>query len=157
MTITVQELPEKRVAVMEHRGDPMRLSDTLDNLISWAKDQPIDIKPKVGGTNALGFGYHDPRDVPAEEFRFDLALEVPKNYELDGQVEERVLPAGRYAVTTHKGNRYNIGDTIDTIYRDWLPNSDEELADMPCVFCYRNFEHEVAATELLTDIWVLLK
>jgi len=34
MTITIKELPAKRVAVMEHHGDPMRLSDTLDKLIT---------------------------------------------------------------------------------------------------------------------------
>lgn len=37
MTITIKELPSVRLAVMEHYGDPMRLSDTLDKLIVWAK------------------------------------------------------------------------------------------------------------------------
>jgi len=37
MTITIKEQPSKRLAVMEHHGDPMRLSDTLDKLITWAK------------------------------------------------------------------------------------------------------------------------
>lgn len=42
ITIKMKELPAKRVAMMEHHGDPMRLSDTLDKLITWAKAQPID-------------------------------------------------------------------------------------------------------------------
>lgn len=155
MTITIKELPEKRLAVMEHRGDPLKLSDTLDELITWAKTQPIDLKPKAD--EAFGFGYHDPREVPAEDFRFDLALSVPQNFKLNDQVIERKLPAGRYAVTTHKGSRDNIGDTIYGLYRDWLPESGEELGDLPCIFCYQNFDHEVAETELMTEIWVLLK
>lgn len=110
MTITIKELPSKRLAVMEHRGDPMRLSDTLNELITWAKAQPINLKPKPG--EAFGFGYHDPREVKPEEFRFDLALAVPNDFKLNGQVIEKVLPAGRYAVITHKGSRDNIGDTI---------------------------------------------
>ena len=155
MTITIKELPAKRVAVMEHHGDPMRLSDTLDKLITWAKSQPINLKPKAG--EAFGFGYHDPREVKPEEFRFDLALSVPQDFKLNDQVTERTLPAGRYAVTMHKGSRDNIGDTIYSIYRDWLPQSGEELGDLPCIFCYYNFDYEVAETESLTEIWVLLK
>ena len=155
MTITIKELPEKRLAVMEHRGDPLKLSDTLNELITWAKTQPIDLKPKAD--EAFGFGYHDPREVAAEDFRFDLALSVPQNFKLNDQVIERKLPAGRYAVTTHKGSRDNIGDTIYALYRDWLPESGEELGDLPCIFCYHNFDHEVAETELMTEIWVLLK
>lgn len=155
MTITIKELPTRRLAVMEHHGDPMRLSDTLDKLISWAKSQHVNLKPQPG--DAFGFGYHDPREVKPEEFRFDLALSVPNEFKLNDQVIERFLPAGRYAVTTHKGSRYNIGDTIYSLYRDWLPKSGEELDDLPCVFCYYNFDHEVAETELLTEIWVLLK
>ncbi|MBL3284519.1 AraC family transcriptional regulator C-terminal domain protein [Rickettsiales endosymbiont of Paramecium tredecaurelia] len=81
MTITIKELPAKRVAVMENHGDPMRLSDTLDKLITWAKVQPINLKPKAG--EAFGFGYHDPREVEPEEFRFDLALSVPQDFRLD--------------------------------------------------------------------------
>jgi AraC family transcriptional regulator len=155
MTITIKELPAKRVAVMEHHGDPMRLSDTLDKLITWAKSQPINLKPKAG--EAFGFGYHDPREVKPEEFRFDLALSVPQDFKLNDQVIERTLPAGRYAVTMHKGSRDNIGDTIYSIYRDWLPQSGEELGDLPCIFCYYNFDYEVAETEALTEIWVFLK
>ncbi len=133
----------------------MRLGGTLDKLITWAKAQPINLKPKPG--EAFGFGYHDPREVKQEEFRFDLALSVTQDFKLNDQVIERTLPARRYAVTMHKGSHDNIGDTIYSIYRDWLPQSSEELGDLPCIFCYYNFDYEVAETEALTEIWVLLK
>jgi AraC family transcriptional regulator len=155
MTITIKELPVKRLAVMEHHGDPMRLPDTLDKLIMWAKMQSINLKPKPG--EVFGFGYHDPREVKPEEFRFDLALSVPQDFKLNDQVLERTLPAGRYAVTRHKGSRDTIGDTIYSLYRDWLSQLGEELGDLPCVFCYYNFDHEVAETELLTEVRVLLQ
>lgn len=70
-----------------------------------------------------------------EEFRFDLALSVPQDFKLNDPenlgVTERTLPAGRYAVTMHKGSRDNIGDTIYSIYQHWLPQSGEELGDLP--------------------------
>lgn len=155
MTIEIKSQPAIRLAVIEHHGDPMALSKTVEKLITWAKAQPIDLKPKAG--HAFGIGYHDPREVPPEEFRFDLALKVPEKFKLNGEVAERILPAGRYAMTTHKGSRDNLGDTVCKLYREWLPETNEELADHPCVFSYINFDDEVAETELLTDIWVLLK
>ena len=87
----------------------------------------------------------------------DLALTVPDKFKLSDEVIERVLLSGRYAITTHKGSRDNIGDTIYGLYREQFPESGEELGDLPCIFCYHNFDHEVAETELLTEIWVLLK
>jgi len=70
MNIIIKELPAKRVAVMEHHGDPLKLSDTLDNLIKWAKAQNIDLRPKPG--EAFGFGYHDPNEVDPEEFQDNI-------------------------------------------------------------------------------------
>ena len=155
INVNIKELPARRLAVIEHYGDPKKVGETASKLIAWAKAQPVNLKPKPG--EAFGFGYGDPKEVPAEEFRFDLAITVPQTLKLDGEVIEKYLPAGRYAVTMHKGSRDNIGDTIYSIYRDWLPQSGEELGDLPCIFCYYNFDYEVAETESLTEIWVLLK
>jgi len=155
MEITVKNLPTKRLAVMEHRGDPMKLGITLDKLISWSKAQPIDLKPKPG--KSFGLGYSDPRDTPPEDFRFDLALCIPEAYKLNDKVKEKNIPSGKYVIATHKGSRDNLGDTIYSLYRNWLPKAGEELGDFPCIFCYYNFDHEVAESELLTEVWLLLK
>ncbi len=155
MNVTIKELPARRLAVIEHHGDPKKVGESVSKLIAWAKAQPIDLKPKPG--EAFGFGYSDPKEVPAEEFRFDLAITIPRQLKLNGEVIEKKLPAGRYAVIFHKGSRDNINEKIYWLYRDWLPESKEELGDLPCIFCYYNFDHEVAETELLTELWVLLK
>jgi len=155
MNVIIKNLPYRRLAAIEHYGDPKKVGEAVNKLIEWAKSQPKKLKPASG--EAFGFGYSDPNDVPAEEFRFDLAITVPKNYKLDGHVVEKKLPEGRYAVAVHKGSRSNVADTIYGLYRDWLPESGEELGNLPCIFCYLNFEDEVAETELMTEIWVLLK
>jgi AraC family transcriptional regulator len=156
INVSVKELPARRLAAIEHYGDPKKVGESASKLIAWAKAQPLSLKPKPG--EAFGFGYGDPKEVPAEAFHFDLAITVPKTLMLeDGEVIEKQLPAGRYAVISHKGSRKNINEKIYWLYRNWLPESKEELADLPCIFCYYNFDHEVAETELLTEIWVLLK
>lgn len=155
MNVIIKNMDARRLAVVEHRGDPRMLGESVSKLINWAKSQPVNLKPKAG--EAFGFAYDDPKLTPAADFRFDLGITIPEQLILKGEVIDKRLPAGRYAIAMHKGSRENIGETVYAIYRDWLPNSVQELADLPCIFCYYNFEHEVAETELLTECWLLLK
>lgn len=155
MNVTIKNLKERRLAVLEHHGDPEKLAESVNTLINWAKEQPINLKPRAG--DAFGFAYDDPKLTNPAEFRFDLGLTIPEQLKLEGEIVEKRLPQGRYAVATHYGSRNNIADTVYGMYRDWLPDSEEELADLPCIFCYYNFDHEVAETELITECWLLLK
>ena len=155
MNIDIKQIGTRRLAVFEHRGDPRLVGDTVNKLVTWAKSQPINLKPKPG--EAFAYAYDDPKTTAADDFRLDLGITIPEHFKLQGEAIEKRLPAGRYAVTMHKGSRENIGDTVYPLYRDWLPQSGEELGDLPCIFCYYNFEHEVAETELLTECWLLLK
>lgn|SRR3990167_890597 len=153
--VNIKNIKARRLAVLEHRGSFEKLGDSLNKLINWAKAQPTNLKPKAG--EAFGFAYDDPKTTPAKKFRFDLGISVPEQLKIEGEVVEKRLPAGRYAVAVHKGSRDDIGDTVYGLYHDWLPKSDETLGDLPCIFCYYNFDHEVAETESLTECWLLLK
>lgn len=155
MKVDIKNIKARRLAVVEHHGDPDLLANTLNDLISWSKAQAMDLKPKPG--ESFGFAYNDPKATPKDEFQFDLGITVPEQLKLSSPVIEKRLPAGRYAVAIHKGSHDNIGETVYALYRDWLPKSDEELGDLPCIFCYHNFAHEVAETELLTECMLLLK
>lgn len=155
INVTIKNIQARRLAVVAHRDDPEKMGDSVNKLITWAKSQSINLKPKAG--EAFGFAYDDPKTTEPAEFRFDLAITVPEQLKLEGDIIEKRLPAGRYAVTMHKGSRDNISDTVYSLYRDWLSSTGEELGDLPCIFCYYNFDHEVAETEFLTECWLLLK
>ena len=154
MKVVIKEMKARRLAMLEHRGDPKKMGESVNKFINWRKSKSLG-RPKPG--ESFGFGYDDPKTTPTDEFRFDLGATVPEQVQLGGDIVEKRIPAGRYAVAVHKGSRDDISDTIYGIYRDWLPESGEELGDLPCIFRYYNFDHEVAETELLTEIWVLLK
>lgn len=153
MNVTIRNMSARRLAAFEHRGNPNKLGESANKLITWAKSKSISLKPG----EAFGFAYDDPTQVQPEEFRFDLAVTIPQTLKLTGEIVEKELPEGRYAIAIHKGSRNNIGDTVYGLYRDWLPQTNEELGELPCIFCYYNFDHEVAETELLTECWLLLK
>lgn len=155
MKVEIRNINKTRLAVIEHRGDPKLVTESVNKLISWAKAQSVNLKPNPG--EAFGLGYDDPNTTPASEWRFDLGIKVPENLKLEGNIVEKYLPSGRYAIAMHKGSHDSIDETIYYLYREWLPNAGEELSDFPCVFCYYNVEHEVAETELLTECWILLK
>jgi AraC family transcriptional regulator len=155
MKVDIRNIDKIRLAVVEHKGDPKFVADSVNKLISWSRAQSINLKPKPG--EAFGFGYDDPKTTPPSDFRMDICIKIPENLKLDGDIIEKYIPAGRYAVAMHKGSHDTLDETIYPIYREWLPNSGEELGDFPCIFSYYNFEHEVAETELLTECWVLLK
>ena len=155
MKVTIREMSERRLAAVEHRGSPSKVGESAHKLTTWAQSQPTDIGPKAGET--FGFAYDDPHTVTGESFRLDLAITVPQSIKLKAPIVEKTLPSGRYAVALHKGSRQNIGDTVYSVYRNWLPHVNEELGHLPCIFCYYNFDHEVAETELITEIWILLK
>lgn len=155
MNVEIRTIDKTKLAVIEHRGNPNAMAQSINKLITWAKNQPIDLKPRPG--DAFGFAYDDPNTTPPENFRFDLALRVPNNFNLNQEVVEKYLPQGRYAVALHEGSHSRIGDTVYRLYRDWLPQSNEQLGELPCIFCYLNFEHEVAETELQTECWLLLE
>lgn len=155
MKVDIKKIDQKiRLALIEHRGDPKFIPGSVNKLLRWV-NQSVNLTLKPG--EAFAIAYDDPNTTPPAEFRFDLGIKVPNNLKLDENVIEKYLPAGRYAVALHKGALNNISDTVYSLYRDWLPSTEEQLGDFPCIFCYYNFEHEVAETELLTECWLLLK
>lgn len=155
MNVEIVKRPKIRLAAVEHRGCPNTMAKSLNKLIDWVKAQPIDLKPKKD--YAFGIGYDDPEQTKPEDFRFDLCVRVPDNYALSGDIKEKFLPEGRYAVAMHYGSHSNFGETIYGMYRDWLPESGEEPGDIPIIFSYHNFDYEVPESELVTECLLLLK
>lgn len=152
INVEIKTMPSRRIAVVEHRGSPQTLGDSIKQLMNWTTSKAITLK----AGDAFGIAYDDPELTNPSLFRFDLGVRVPDSMQLEGAVVEKRLPAGRYAVVMHKGSRENISETVHALYRDWLPQSQEEPGHFPCVFCYHNFDHEVAQTDYLTECWLLL-
>jgi len=58
------------------------------------------------------------------------AVEVGQ-FKEEHNLEEFHIPAGDYAVFTHKGIANEFPKTLAFIYNEWLPNSEYQLADRP--------------------------
>lgn len=152
MNVEIVHFPETRVALLEHRGAPERLNDTAKRFMDWRKASGLS---PVQHSDTFGIAYDDPATTPPEEFRFDICGSVPAAVPDNPQgVFNSAIPGGRCATVRHLGSHERLGEVIYPLYRDWLPESGEELRDFPLFFHYRNLIPETPEHELVTDVYL---
>lgn len=152
--IQIVHFPETRLALLEHRGSPLRLGDSIRAFIDWRRAHRL--PPRLSAT--FNLVYHDADETPAEEFRFGLAaqtdLPIAPN---DAGVVASTIPAGRCAKLRHVGSDDGLGSSIRRLYSEWLPGSGEEPRDFPLFMQRVSFFPDVADSEAVTDIYLPLR
>lgn len=155
MQVKIVDFSGTKVAVLEHRGAPELVNDSAKVFIAWRKETGLS---PVKSSDTYGIAYDDPDTTPPEQFRFDICgsveAEVPEH---PSGVINKVIPAGRCAVLRHYGSQDRISESAYYLYREWLPESGEELRDFPLFFHYLNLIPETPEHELVTDIYLPLK
>jgi AraC family transcriptional regulator len=154
--ITVEPI---EVAVLEHKGDPLRINKTVDSFIAWRIASGLSDYATQG---TYGVPFNDPHTTPGEDFRFDVCGEL--SAAANGQVPAnpqgvivKTLPVGRCAVVRHVGAYDRISDSVYYLYRQWLPQSGEELRDFPVYFRYLQLDEQLPEHALQTDVLLPLK
>jgi AraC family transcriptional regulator len=155
MNIQLVEFATTKVAVLEHRGAPELLNDSVSIFIEWRKASKLS---PVATSLTLGVAYDDPKATAPENFRFDICGSIDADVPANAQgVVTRLIPGGRCALVRHLGSRDAMDEKVHYLYGKWLPASGEELRDFPCFFHYVNLFPEVPEHELITDIYLPLK
>jgi AraC family transcriptional regulator len=149
--ITVEETP---IAVLEHRGDPRLLGDSIRSFIAWRKQQHL--PPSKNATfNIL---YDDPYEVEPADYRFDLCVATEQPIEDNPfGIIRKTIPAGRCAVLRHIGSDNNLGQSVSYLYSEWLPQSGEEPRDFPLYLQRVRFFPDVPEHEAIVDIFLPIK
>lgn len=144
-----------RVAALEHRGSTQRVNDSVAQFIAWRKESGL--SPRQS-RRSFGIAYDNPDTTEPAQFRFDICGEVTAEVPSNPQgVVLKTIPGGRCARVRHHGSHTRIGESIYPLYRNWLPESGEELRDFPLYFHYLNLMPETPENELVTDIYLPLK
>lgn len=155
MEVKIVEFGETKVAVLEHRGAPVLVNNSAGIFIEWRKASGLS---PVKSSKTFGIAYDNPDTMDPEQFRFDICGSVSEDVPDNPQgVVNKVIPRGRCAVIRHHGSHDRIGECAYYLYRDWLPESGEELRDFPLYFHYLNLLPETPEHELVTDIYLPLK
>ncbi len=152
--IRIVQFPETHVAVLEHRGDPQRIGDTVRLFIDWRKQNHL--PTKLSATYNLF--YDDPATVAPEDFRMDICAATDREIAPNGHgVIAKTIPAGRCAVLRHIGSDDTLPATVHMLYAEWLPQSGVELRDFPLFFQRVSLFPDVAEHEAVTDVFLPLK
>jgi AraC family transcriptional regulator len=155
MDVSIVDFKPTKVAVLQHRAAPNRINESVSKFIEWRKQSKLS---PITTSQSYGIFYDNPNVVTGDDFRFDLCGSVDQDVPDNPQgVINGHIAGGRYAVLRHLGVHNKIGEKISYLYRNWLPESGEELRDTPCFFHYLNLITEVEEHELITDIYLPLK
>ncbi|WP_428670411.1 AraC family transcriptional regulator [Roseibium sp.] len=151
--IRIVDFPETLVAVLEHQGTPAGLPATVRRFVDWRRENAL--PPSRSATfNIL---YDDPKTVAPEDYRFDVCCSVSQEVPENSQgVITKTIPGGRCAVIEHHGSLDHADADIRALYRDWLPQSGEELRDYPLFVQRISFFPDVPEHEAKTEIYLPL-
>ncbi|GGA51838.1 AraC family transcriptional regulator [Dyella nitratireducens] len=150
--VRIMDFAETRIAVLEHRGDPNHLGDSIRSFIAWRKQHHL--HPSRHAT--FNIFYDDPYQVAPEDYRMDLCVAVDRDIAGDGIVD-KIIPAGRCAVLRHMGSDDHLYASISYLYSEWLPHSGEEPRDFPLFVQRVRFFPDVPEHEAVVDIFLPLK
>lgn len=150
--IRIVDFPATPVALIEHRGDPMAIGDTIRRFIDWRRANGL--PPAKSATfNIL---HNDPDNVPPEAHRIDIACAADRVSTNPHGVTEGLIPAGRCAVVRMTGPGDDLRAPAHFLYADWLPRSGEEPRDFPMFVQRVKFFPDVPANEAVTEVYLPL-
>lgn len=152
--IRLLDFPVTPVAVLEHRGDPRAIGDSIRRFIAWRKETGL--RPPESATyNIL---YTDPESSAPDQYRLDLCAgtKSPVDPNAAGIVHGEIA-GGRCAVLRLVGSSDDLRSAIAFLYADWLPRSGEEPRDAPLFVQRVRFFPDVPEHEAITDIFLPIR
>lgn len=152
--VKIVEFPMTRVAVLEHRGDPDRIEDSISKFINWRKQNHL--PPNISATfNIL---YNNPAETAPEDYGFDLCAATDEPIaENDYGVVAKTIPAGRCAVLRHVGDDGTLNKSMAYLVGQWLPMSGEVPRAFPLFLQRVLFAPAVPVQEAIVDIFLPLQ
>lgn len=141
-----------RLAAMDHRGPYYEIGKAFEELSAIFSARSL--WPHVHGIVALY--YDDISQVPEAELRSAAGFSVGQNFDMPSGVQGIEVTGARCAVLLHEGAYSGLPEAWDALYRNWLPQSGETLADLPPYEIYLNDPRDTAPDDLRTEICVPL-
>jgi AraC family transcriptional regulator len=152
--VTVQTLPDTRLAALAHTGPYIQIGASFGRLMDEIENAGL--MHRLAGP-ALGVYYDDPSTIPAAELRAHAGMQLSDRQPIPDTFEDVTLPGGRHAVLVLKGPYTGIPAAWTWLYGTWFPASGEDPADRAPFEVYRNSMADTAPSNLITEICVPLR
>lgn len=142
MHVKTKFLPEKKVIGLKGRfissADDFDNSQIIPKLWSEYLGRREELVTRI---SAQDIGVNIPMTQDRAKFHPDERLymagaEVSNLSDLPKGMTALTIPPGRYAVFVHKGRPENLGQTLDSIFEDWLPRAGKKVRDAPVLEVY---------------------
>jgi AraC family transcriptional regulator len=149
----IRQRPATKVAFVRHTGPYASVGAAWQKICSFAGQHNL-LGPK---TTLIGVSRDDPKLTASDQLRYDACITLDREFTATGEIGVQTIPGGRHAVFLHSGPYENFQTTYDAIFRDWLPQSGEQLRDVMAFELYLNTPENTAPADLRTEIWVPLE
>ncbi|MBX9467469.1 MAG: AraC family transcriptional regulator [Rhizobium sp.] len=151
--VTVETLPERRCAGIDHTGPYMKIDHAMGKLFAeLVQRRHLPAEPAM-----IGVFFDDPDLGPEHALRSRACLPIPVSVAIDTPLVETVLRGGCYAKLSYKGPYADMRSAYRWLLGVWLPASGYESDDAPIFEAYLNDPRHVPQAELRTDIHLPLK
>lgn len=152
--VKITQFAATRVAVLEHRGAPALIEDSVRRFIAWRKE--VGLPPWLSATfNIL---YDDPGTTRPEQFRLGLCAATEREIAANAAgIVAMTIPGGRCAVLRHVGSNDALGRAATYLRAEWLPGSGEQPRDFPLYVQRLTLLPEVPEHEAVADIFLPLR
>ncbi|WP_340395389.1 AraC family transcriptional regulator [Paenibacillus sp. FSL E2-0177] len=154
MNIEVKELPSYQVAYVRHVGSYLETYKAWGTLSKWVEKNDLPSTEYF-----IGISLDDPSVTDEYSCRYDACITIPEEFvkEGDSGVEFKTLSGGLYAL-------YSFYDTIDklaiayqSVYGQWLPNSDYEPDDRYALEFCMNDPYTDPEGKAKVDLYIPIK
>ena len=106
------------------------------------------------GARFIGMSHDSPHVTDSSKLRYDACITVDRPVETEGEVGQKTIAGGKYAVFLHCGPYEQFPQTYDQIFKGWLPTCGEQLREEPCFEVYLSSPDHVKPEDLRTEIWL---
>jgi DNA gyrase inhibitor len=151
--IRIEEFPGATLAGVPHRGSYLEIGAAFEKLGMELGRCGAEVEP---GRLAAAY-FDDPDITPVAELRSLAGVLVGADEAVPEELERQAVPAGRYAVLSHRGPYAELHKAYSFLFGKWLPQSGEAPRAVPTLECYLNTPRDVAPQDLLTELWLALE
>lgn len=102
------------------------------------------------------YGRPDADRSHPDELQYIAGVAVSSTDKIPPGMVSRTIPAGKFAVVTHRGPIYKLRDTVRELYRVWLPQSAWQHAQIADIELYdKRFDCESDSSEM--EYWISIE
>jgi AraC family transcriptional regulator len=153
--VEVTELPKMTLAYVRHigpyMGDSKLFHGLWNRLFRWAGPRGL-----IGGRDfrSLIVYHDDPGVTESEKLRSSVAITVPPETKVAGEIGKMELEAAKYVVARFEIAEDEFQEAWDWVFGHWFPASGYQPDDMPC---FEMYPEEPRDGKFVIDICVPLK